>query len=63
MFKAFTTRSSAFKKHNTKQTCSPERLKDHFENHFNLPEGLVPPEEIAEMPEYLKNLKRFLQTL
>ena len=57
LFKEFFKDNYAFKSHKSNETCEPSRLKEHFEKHFQLPQHLVMPKEIAEMPQYMKHLQ------
>ena len=57
MFKEFFNDNYAYKSHKSNETCDPTKLKDHFEKHFQLPNRLVMPDEIRQMPEYMKHLQ------
>ena len=57
IFKEFFKDNSTFKSHRSKDTVDPKLLKEHFENHFDVLKNLVTPEEIIEMPDYLKHLQ------
>ena len=52
MFKEFFKDNYAFKSHKSNETRDPKKLKEHFEKHFQLPQKLVMPDELVEIPEY-----------
>lgn len=57
LFKEFFKDNSTFKSHRSKDTVDPKLLKEHFKNHFDIPQNLVTLEEKTEMPDYLKHLR------
>lgn len=37
--------------------CEPEKLKEHFSKHFNVAPPNIIPDELLEIPQYIKNLQ------
>ena len=62
LFRLMKNNNSPFKSIKKSNKCEPEKLKEYFSKHFNVAPPNNTPEEIIEIPPFIKNLQNFQNT-
>jgi len=57
LFRLMKNNDSSFKSMRNTKRCEPEKLKEHFSEHFNVAPPVETPRELLEVPNFIKDLQ------